>query len=333
MLLWPSGRCAPFSSPRVDSCGGRQFPALQRARGLETTLAPGEVLWLPSFYWHYVRQCDVGEPNLSVRARLSAVRVRGRGVCACVCVCACVLVVMAAQCLPSGVPQLNCWCGARADGSTILGGRARGYKNAQESANAAGSDHLGDARVEALIGCSSGCAAVAAADAAARSSAAKARREVKDEALLASALGSSSGGGGDSNSGNGEAVALWAEEVDFAAGLHTLFTGRWLETEAAARLRAEGLDCTAAEVARAQLKRTRLHATCAHTRTRFMHAHARPPARPPPAPTHTRTPPELGGCTMGRRHLDYAWPVPARSCERACRRMQARVCACRHVRV
>ena len=69
-----------FETPDLE-----RFPALARARGLETTLEPGDVLWLPSFYWHYVRQLDEGSPNLSV----------------------------------------NCWCGAKADGSTILGGRAK----------------------------------------------------------------------------------------------------------------------------------------------------------------------------------------------------------------
>jgi hypothetical protein len=43
-----------------------RFPALARARALETTLTPGEVLWLPRFWWHLVRQLDAGKPNLSL---------------------------------------------------------------------------------------------------------------------------------------------------------------------------------------------------------------------------------------------------------------------------
>jgi hypothetical protein len=66
------------------------------ARGLDATLEPGEVLWLPSFYWHYVRQLDEGQPNLSV----------------------------------------NCWCGAKTDGSTILGGRAHKYPRANHTSTA-----------------------------------------------------------------------------------------------------------------------------------------------------------------------------------------------------
>ena len=44
----------------VESVDLRRFPALARARGLETTLEPGEVLWLPSYYYHHVRQLDSG---------------------------------------------------------------------------------------------------------------------------------------------------------------------------------------------------------------------------------------------------------------------------------
>ena len=33
-----------------------RYPGLARARALETILEPGDVLWLPSFNWHYVRR-------------------------------------------------------------------------------------------------------------------------------------------------------------------------------------------------------------------------------------------------------------------------------------
>ena len=43
-----------------------RFPAALDARGLATTLLPGDVLWLPRFYWHHVRQLDPGRQNLSL---------------------------------------------------------------------------------------------------------------------------------------------------------------------------------------------------------------------------------------------------------------------------
>jgi hypothetical protein len=102
---WPNVYPYPFDHPmetyamvdvtQADSEESRQrFPALSRARGLEATLEPGDVLWLPSFWFHHVRQLDEGRPNLS----------------------------------------LNCWCGMEPNRielgrslivSTVLGGRAR----------------------------------------------------------------------------------------------------------------------------------------------------------------------------------------------------------------
>ena len=39
---------------------------------METTLGPGEVLWLPSFYWNHVRQLDEGQHNLSLNCWVGA---------------------------------------------------------------------------------------------------------------------------------------------------------------------------------------------------------------------------------------------------------------------
>ena len=42
------------------------FPAFHGARALEATLSPGDVLWLPKYYWHYVTQLGEHEENLSL---------------------------------------------------------------------------------------------------------------------------------------------------------------------------------------------------------------------------------------------------------------------------
>lgn len=51
---------ADLENPDID-----RLPALRDARGLEATLEPGDVLFLPAYYWHYVRQAGDGL-NLSV---------------------------------------------------------------------------------------------------------------------------------------------------------------------------------------------------------------------------------------------------------------------------
>ena len=160
----------------------RTFPSLSRAKGLECTLEPGDVLWLPSFYWHYVRQHDEGQPNLSV----------------------------------------NCWCGAKEDGSTIMGGRASmARKNLASTAAGA------DSKVEQLL-TSSASSAKAAAALVSASSRVREAREVEDERLL---------GGLPSKGGS----PVWAEEVDSAAGLMGLLGGRWLEKEAVQRIKEAGM--------------------------------------------------------------------------------------------
>ena len=53
-----SHHTAPLESSRDHG------PSSQRA--LETILEPGDVLWLPRFWWHLVRQLDAGSPNLSL---------------------------------------------------------------------------------------------------------------------------------------------------------------------------------------------------------------------------------------------------------------------------
>ena len=42
------------------------FPHARRARGLEAVLVPGDVLFLPAYVWHYVRQLDEGAENISL---------------------------------------------------------------------------------------------------------------------------------------------------------------------------------------------------------------------------------------------------------------------------
>lgn len=43
-----------------------RLPALANARALEGELQPGDVLWLPRFHWHHVRQLGEQEENLSL---------------------------------------------------------------------------------------------------------------------------------------------------------------------------------------------------------------------------------------------------------------------------
>ncbi len=54
-----------------------QFPALRRVQGYETILQPGDTLFMPSGYWHYIEYLDGGY-SISLRANESYVR-RARG--------------------------------------------------------------------------------------------------------------------------------------------------------------------------------------------------------------------------------------------------------------
>ncbi|MCB0571961.1 MAG: cupin-like domain-containing protein [Phaeodactylibacter sp.] len=55
----------------------KQFPALRNAHGFECILHPGETLFIPSGYWHYIEYTDGGY-SISLRANESYTR-RARG--------------------------------------------------------------------------------------------------------------------------------------------------------------------------------------------------------------------------------------------------------------
>jgi hypothetical protein len=55
-----------FAMVNVEDPDVERFPSLKRARALEAILSPGEVLWLPRFYWHYVHQLDAPSENISL---------------------------------------------------------------------------------------------------------------------------------------------------------------------------------------------------------------------------------------------------------------------------
>ena len=55
-----------FAMVDVENPDVGRFPALVRAKALEAILEPGDVLWLPRFYWHYVHQLDAPSENLSL---------------------------------------------------------------------------------------------------------------------------------------------------------------------------------------------------------------------------------------------------------------------------
>ena len=55
-----------FAMVDVERPDLARFPALRRARALEAILEPGDVLWLPRFYWHYVKQLDAPSENVSL---------------------------------------------------------------------------------------------------------------------------------------------------------------------------------------------------------------------------------------------------------------------------
>ncbi|KAL1496580.1 hypothetical protein AB1Y20_014185 [Prymnesium parvum] len=119
-----------YAMPDLERADTQRYPSLARARGLEATLAPGDVLWLPSFCWHYVRQLDEGRPNLS----------------------------------------LNFWVGVQGDGENLLGAGRHGAVEAAHRRALGGAPQSVEARVEAVERCARAAAAAArrAAGAAAR---------------------------------------------------------------------------------------------------------------------------------------------------------------------
>lgn len=60
-----------FSMVDVESPDLARFPAAAHARGLEATLEPGDVLWLPCHYWHYVKQFE-GDETISLNFWMGA---------------------------------------------------------------------------------------------------------------------------------------------------------------------------------------------------------------------------------------------------------------------
>ena len=54
-----------YCIPDLEQPDLSTFPALARVRGVEVTLEAGDVLYLPKYYWHLVRQLD-GQQNLSL---------------------------------------------------------------------------------------------------------------------------------------------------------------------------------------------------------------------------------------------------------------------------
>lgn len=126
--LYPFPSSHPMDSyvmADVEAPDLQKYPALARARGLECTLEPGDVLWLPSYYWHYVRQLDEGEQNLSLNCWV-------------------------------GTSGHRCDLGVASYVSTFLGGRAREMGEAQ-AARA-----VPKATVETLSACSAASAVAAA---------------------------------------------------------------------------------------------------------------------------------------------------------------------------
>lgn len=64
---FPSGHPMDnFAMADLGAPDTARFPALVSARGLETTLEPGEVLWLPRCWWHFVHQLEPRVQNLSI---------------------------------------------------------------------------------------------------------------------------------------------------------------------------------------------------------------------------------------------------------------------------
>jgi len=55
-----------YAQVDVENPDLSRFPAAAQAHGLETILEPGDVLWMPSMVWHYVRQMEPGAENISL---------------------------------------------------------------------------------------------------------------------------------------------------------------------------------------------------------------------------------------------------------------------------
>ena len=70
----------PFSTASyidVNNPDYQKYPALQNVKGFECTIHPGETLFMPSGYWHYIEYTDFGY-SISLRANDSYVR-RAKG--------------------------------------------------------------------------------------------------------------------------------------------------------------------------------------------------------------------------------------------------------------
>lgn len=52
--------------PNPEAADLSRFPAVACAQGVEAVLEPGDVLWLPAYWWHYVCQPDEGVENISL---------------------------------------------------------------------------------------------------------------------------------------------------------------------------------------------------------------------------------------------------------------------------
>lgn len=61
----------------VNNPDYKKFPALQKVQGYETMLHPGETVFMPSGYWHYIEYTDGGY-SMSLRANESYAR-RAKG--------------------------------------------------------------------------------------------------------------------------------------------------------------------------------------------------------------------------------------------------------------
>lgn len=57
----------------LDHPDYEKFPALAKVQGYETIISPGETLFIPSGYWHYIEYLDGGY-SISLRANESMVR-------------------------------------------------------------------------------------------------------------------------------------------------------------------------------------------------------------------------------------------------------------------